>query len=181
MDPGRSSGLWFVLLLTPSRRRCAFHLQPVAFREVRPHSQRRDRKGIAPFSLDPSLFRNCLLNVDAGRAEVKSFLAHLDEVGRLTALRPRSGSRPRWTGCSWEVTSARPHGPLPVAWPKSLPVSLWCRLKQAQPDFSGAQPDSSFSRTSPESIPRRSPPCRTRRRGSYPIRNCPPGTSSCCS
>lgn len=79
MDPGRSSGLWFVLLLTPSRRRCVFHPQPVAFREVRPHSQRRDRKGIAPFSLDPSLFRNCLLNVDTGRAEVKSFLAHLEE------------------------------------------------------------------------------------------------------
>ena len=67
LDPGRSSGLWFVLLLTPSR------LTPVATREVRPHLQRRDRKGFAPFSLCPSLSRVCRMNVGRRQTEVKRF------------------------------------------------------------------------------------------------------------
>ncbi len=45
---GRSSGLWFTLLPVPSHPDT-----DSGSHGFRPHSQRRDREGVAPSSLDP--------------------------------------------------------------------------------------------------------------------------------
>ena len=46
---------------------------PVATREVRPHSQRRDRKGVAPFSLCPNLCVLCAESKAAAKPKSREF------------------------------------------------------------------------------------------------------------
>jgi len=47
--------------------------EPVAYREVRPHSQRRDRKGVAPFSLCPNLCVVCAESKAGAKPKSREF------------------------------------------------------------------------------------------------------------